>query len=103
MAELLGVDYELLEEADDGEGAEPTTISLPASLHEALITAAASHSISELNRYIDEVEGLSEGGRSLASHLRSLSRQYDMKAIEQYLRGIQRFATTDDLPLRSES
>ena len=88
MAELLGVEYVFAEKVDDGDGPELSAISLPASLHEALLVAAASHSISELNRYIDEVEGLSETGRSLASYLRSLSRQYDMKALEQYLRGI---------------
>ena len=89
LAELLGVEYEFSEDEDNAKAEESYAISLPASLHQALLTAAADHSISELNRFIDEVEGLSEEGKSLATHLRSLSRQYDMKAIDRYLRGIE--------------
>ena len=89
LAELLGVEYEFA--AAETEAMESETapgwqgLSLPAELCEGLEMAVKMHSITELNKNLDALENLGAEGQRLAAHLRDLSRQYNMGAIQDVL------------------
>ena len=104
LDELLGVqfDYEAVgpEEAvtdseagldHSGEAREPVFAGVVAGdLHDALLRAARMHSVTELNSQLDLLAVVGERERSLADHLRALSRAYDMKPVIQALQQVER-------------
>lgn len=92
LAQLLRVEYESAEPmstADDERlPLELSELVLPETLFSRLKAAAELYSITELERYIDEVSQLGSDGRLLAENLRRLMKRYDMDAIIQMLSGV---------------
>ena len=68
LAELLGIEYEY----------DAVEIRVAADLRDKLSKAAATHSITELKRYIGELESLGPEEQRLAAHLSTLGRGFDM-------------------------
>ena len=85
LAEHLGVEYEYAEPADAGtlpvEAVDWSQIELPADLHARLQGAAKVYSVTEIEDFLKEMEGLGEGQRRLAGHLRELRQKQDMDSI----------------------
>jgi signal transduction histidine kinase/ligand-binding sensor domain-containing protein/CheY-like chemotaxis protein len=86
LARLLGVEFE----REAGPGAPPdfSGLRLPAGLWARLWQAAEAGEVTELEEHLGEVERQGGEGRRLAEHLRSLSRNIDIKAILDLLEGI---------------
>jgi signal transduction histidine kinase/ligand-binding sensor domain-containing protein/DNA-binding response OmpR family regulator len=83
LANLLHVEYII-------ETSEPTRVSfadivLPQDLHERLKEAAEIASVTELTRYLQEIEALGEAGQRLAEQMREPIRNYDMETILKLL------------------
>ena len=92
LADLLQVEYEYAS-TEPGNGAEAPELSwsgirLPDQLLMRLREAAELHSVTELERYLSEMEALGEDERHHAAHLRDLSEQYDMDGILKILKDI---------------
>ena len=90
VAELAGIEFEYrdvpTEPVANGDLAPSwEDMVLPQELARALVEAAESQSISDLNRHIDELAGLGAAGSAFASHLRGLSRSFNMTAIRDLL------------------
>jgi anti-sigma regulatory factor (Ser/Thr protein kinase) len=86
FAELLGIDYEY----DTIETPVPVfsadfDLELPADLRDRLSKAAATHSITELKRFIGELKAMGPEEQRLADHLSALGRSFDMAAISAIL------------------
>ena len=60
-------------------------IEIPNDLLEKMKRAAEIYSVSELDRYFDELEGLGEREKQLADHLRELRRGHDIEGILKLL------------------
>ena len=58
-----------------------TPIALSAELVRRCTEAARFYWVTELRRYLEEVEALGEGGRALARRLRPLAQAYDMDGV----------------------
>ena len=83
MAKLLGVTYtyNVAEEVEADDAFDISAYTLPKDLHERIQNAAEVYSVTELDRYFDELDGLEpEYGRFVA-HLRGLRRQHDIEGI----------------------
>ena len=90
LAELLGIEYEYdaVEIRVPPASTAEFNLKLPADLRDKLSKAAATHSITELKRYIGELESLGPEEQRLADHLSTLGRGFDMAAIGAVLREI---------------
>ena len=98
LADLLQVEYDYAStptptptpSADSAEAPAPdwSRIRLPDSLLVRLAKAAELHSVTELERYLSEMEALGADEQHLAAHLRDLSEQYDMDGIRNILKDI---------------
>ncbi|MDP6114650.1 MAG: ATP-binding protein, partial [Planctomycetota bacterium] len=89
LADQLGVAFE----RDEVETVSETAVDLagvvvPVDLLEKMKRAAEIFSVSELDRYFDELEGLGEKERSLAAHLRELRRGHDIDGILKLLESL---------------
>ena len=100
LADLLQVEYDYAStptptptptpSADGAEAPAPdwSRIRLPDSLLVRLAKAAELHSVTELERYLSEMDALGADEQHLAAHLRDLSEQYDMDGIRNILKDI---------------
>ena len=86
LAEELGVTF-LFAKPDEADNEEYDwrSFSVPLSLYEGLVSAVATHSITDLRKSIDALELVGEKEGQLAKHLRTLSRQFDMEQIQNAL------------------
>jgi len=90
VAELVGVEFEYRDVPTEPVASSDVVSNwenmvLPQELAGALVEAAESQSISDLNRHIDELAGLGAVGSAFASHLSGLSRSFNMTAIRDLL------------------
>jgi hypothetical protein len=88
LAEELDVAFDYAEEVEIAAAPDDQTwrsIELPEALAEKLVFAVHSHSVTELERCLDEVESSGLQGQSLAMHLRDMAQRYDMKGIKAAL------------------
>ena len=87
LAQHLGVEFVYGEGGEESVGGagDWQRISLPEDLVSCLVKAAEFYSVTEIEGYLREMEGLGEGERKLASHLRDLRRQHDMEGIIELL------------------
>lgn len=86
LAEELGVRFQFAEpDPENNEEYDWTQISVPLSLYEGLVSAVATHSITDLRKNIDALELVGQEEEKLAKHLRFLSRQFDMEQIQNVL------------------
>ena len=90
VAELAGIEFEYRDIPTEPVASADVAASwegmlLPQELARALVEAAESQSISDLNKQIDELAGLGATGSALAAHLRGLSRSFNMTAIRDLL------------------
>lgn len=85
LADELGIKFRFGQADSDQEEYDWQTCSISMALYEDLVSAVATHSITDLRKSIDALE--SEGGneKKLAKHLRKLSRQFDMDQIQNVL------------------
>ena len=82
LASLLHVEYEYADiSARHDVPLDASKISLPAELLLRLTTATEMHSLTELERYLEEVTELGPDGQLLAERLRELSRNYETEEI----------------------
>ena len=82
LARLLKVEYEYAEPAREGTAPlELQGVSLPPELFQHLKNAAELSSVTELEKYLDEVERLGGGASRLATHLRALSQDFRMEEV----------------------
>jgi len=82
LAELVGAEFEYSqEELETADQVDWSAIELPAELRGKLREAAELFSVTEIEDYLGEVEGLGEEQRRLASHLRELKQAHDMNGI----------------------
>ena len=84
MAKLLGVTYTYGEDKAievDASVLDVSSYTLPKDLHERIQKAAEVYSVTELDRYFDELERLGEEYKGLVAHLRGLRRQHDIEGI----------------------
>jgi hypothetical protein len=90
LAEFLGVQYEYRQPVEEEKSAAflPEQISLPLALLESLREAASIHSMTNLKKQFDILEGLGNDGRRLATHLRQLGKRYDLGGIGAVLEKI---------------
>ena len=91
MATLLGVTYaygEAVEEGVEGTELDVSSYTLPKDLHDRIQKAAEVYSVTELDRYFDEVEGLGSEYGGLVSHLRGLRRQHDIEGILEVVKDV---------------
>jgi signal transduction histidine kinase/CheY-like chemotaxis protein len=87
----LGVEFDSDEPVSveaDGLAVDWQNIELPEELSTGLELAVKMHSITELNKYLEVLDELGDGGQHLAAHLRDLSRQFDMPGIKSALEKI---------------
>ena len=91
LADQLGATFEYRDAAPSAAAEAPswTSLTLPAELAESLAKAAEAQSVTELNRLIAAVAELGADGENLATHLRVLSRRFDMKAIREVLDSVE--------------
>ncbi|MGA1199172.1 MAG: response regulator, partial [Candidatus Latescibacterota bacterium] len=86
LAEELGVAFEYAQkEKERVEQQDWSTLTIPMSVYEGLVSAVATHSITDLRKNIDVLDAAGEDERKLAKHLRGLSRQFDMEQIQSVL------------------
>ena len=90
LSEHLGVEFEFLKAMDAPEAAKVDWrgVELPEAVHADLTSAAELHSITDLRRHIDVLEGFGADGQQLAAHLRELAQQYDFSGINTVLEEI---------------
>ena len=92
MARLLGVTYTYGEGSGDavevGAELDVSSYTLPKDLHERIQKAAEVYSVTELDRYFDELDGLGSEYGGLVSHLRGLRRQHDIEGILNTIQNI---------------
>ena len=85
LAELTGVEYTYARAEPAATATapalDPAAIVLPRPVLDGLKEAVRMQSITELKNQLETLDASSAGGQRLASHLRHLSQQYDMKAI----------------------
>jgi hypothetical protein len=89
LNELLGVEFEFREApASDTEKVyDPSLVPnldgliLPQEIHAGLVYAAHMHSVTQLQKHLDELEVLGDMERRLAAHLQHLGCEYNMQAI----------------------
>jgi two-component system, sensor histidine kinase ChiS len=89
LSDQLGTEFE------HGDGAvreeegkvDLTGVTIPEKLLEKMKRAAEIYSVSELDRYFDELDGLGEREKQLADHLRELRRGHDIDGILKILEG----------------
>ena len=82
LAELVGAEFEYRQdEVGTADTVDWDAIELPAELRDKLREAAELFSVTEIEDYLGEVEGLGEEQRRLASHLRELKQAHDMNGI----------------------
>ena len=79
LEQVLGVEYDYAVQEEDEAVGRP--IALPADLVRRCTEAARFYRVTELRRYLEEVEALGEGGRALAQRLRPLAQAYDMDGV----------------------
>jgi len=86
LATQLGVAFETEASAVGGlpETALPA-LSLPKALVEQMKTAAELYKVTELRKYLAQVEALGSEGQRLAEQLREQIRDYDMEAVLKVL------------------
>ena len=89
LAELLGVEYTYAPPETGGNEAEIDTLRLSRDLHEGLEAAVKMHSITHLNQLIEALEEQGTDGQRLATRLRDLAQQYNMRAIESLLNEVE--------------
>jgi CheY-like chemotaxis protein len=94
LAQQLGVEFEYgargTEEAALSEAADWSAIRLPEALTASLKQAAEFYNVTQIEGYLKEMEGLGEGPKKLASHLRGLRQQHDMEGIVEVLAAVGR-------------
>ena len=92
LATHLGVEYEYAEAAEaaavPAEAVDWSQIELSADLHARLQGAAKVYSVTEIEDYLIEMEGLGEDERRLAGHLRGLKQKQDMDSILATLQAV---------------
>ena len=92
MATLLGVTYRYKEEVEEGVKVDAdfdvSGYRLPQALHERIVNAAEVYSVTELDRYFDEVEKLGDEYGKFVAHLRGLRRQHDIEGILEVLKDV---------------
>jgi ligand-binding sensor domain-containing protein/signal transduction histidine kinase/CheY-like chemotaxis protein len=89
LAQLLEVEYEYGEEKEkQKETVDWSGVEVPGGLHGRLVEAAETFSVTELEEYLKELEGLGEGQRRLAAHLRGLAQQHNMEGVLSALREV---------------
>ena len=85
LATHLGVQYDYAEPVEEasvfGETADWSQVELSADLHARLQEAAEVYGVTEMEEYLNEMEGLGKDQRRLAGHLRALKQKQDMSAI----------------------
>ena len=93
LADQLDVKFEYREPATVPDTSAGRTswgeLRLPAELADKLKSSAESQSVTELSRHLDEVAALGAAGESLATHLRELSRRFDMNSIRDVLKDVE--------------
>ena len=86
LAEELDITFEFAKLAVvDDEEHDWSVLSIPLSVYEGLVSAVATHSITDLRKNIDILEDVGNDEAMLAQHLRMLSRQFDMEQIQNVL------------------
>jgi signal transduction histidine kinase/ligand-binding sensor domain-containing protein/CheY-like chemotaxis protein len=87
LTEQLGVDFERDEEpvVEGDVDVDLTGVVIPEELREKMKRAAEIYSVSELDRYFDELESVGEGEKRVADHLRELRRGHDIESITEIL------------------
>ena len=89
MARLLGVTYTYGEkDVEVGGKLDVSSYTLPKDLHERIQKAAEVYSVTELDRYFNELDGLGEEYAKLVAHLRGLRRQHDIEGILNVMRDV---------------
>jgi len=78
LEQLLGVEYEYSAEEEE-EVVVP--VELPVDLARRCTEAAQFYRVTELRRYLEEIEALGEDGRRLAQRLREQVQAYDMEGV----------------------
>ncbi|MBV8781813.1 MAG: response regulator, partial [Phycisphaerae bacterium] len=79
----LGVEFESVDEVGPSEKPH-TTPPLPPHLRHRLLSAAESHSVTEVRQTLVAIEQLGEEYASLAVHLRALLGSYDLPSIARF-------------------
>ena len=79
LEQVLGVEYHYA--APEEEASVRLAIELPADLVQRCTEAAQFYRVTELRRFLEEVEALGEGGRGLAQRLRERVQAYDMESV----------------------
>jgi len=91
LARRLGVEFERRQPASPAP--EPDvdwkTVRVPPQMHGPMREAAELYSVTELERYCRELDGLGPDQQRLARRLRDLSRRHDMQAIIDALEEVQ--------------
>jgi signal transduction histidine kinase/ligand-binding sensor domain-containing protein/DNA-binding NarL/FixJ family response regulator len=89
LADQLGVVFERDDVAvgEDEAEVDLTGVTIPDELLEKMKRAAEIYSVSELDRYFDELDGFGEREKGLANHLRELRRGHDIDGILKILEG----------------
>ena len=80
LEQCLGVEYEYAAQEEEEAAALPPS-ALPADLRRRCNEAAQFYRMTELRRYLEEMEALGAGGRALAQRLRQRVQAYDMDGV----------------------
>ncbi len=89
LSDQLGTEFERDDVAvrEDEAEFDLTGVAIPEELLEKMQRAAEIYSVSELDRYFDELEEIGEREKRLADHLRELRRGHDIDGILKILEG----------------
>ena len=79
LEQVLGVEYRYVAQEEEEPVERP--VELPADLVQRCTEAARFYRVTELRRYLEEMEALGAGGRALAQRLRPLVQAYDMDGV----------------------
>lgn len=86
LAEHLNITYEYAEPViEEVEVPDWDEVAVPMAIYEGLVSAVATHSITELRQHIDVLEGVGDNEAKLARYLRRLSQQFDLERIQSVL------------------
>jgi ligand-binding sensor domain-containing protein/signal transduction histidine kinase/CheY-like chemotaxis protein len=85
LRELLGVEFEYGEEETAAEALDWSGVEVPGELHRRLQEAAETFSVTELEEYLKELEGLGAAQRGLAERMRQFEQRHDMEGLLRLL------------------
>jgi CheY-like chemotaxis protein len=85
LADQLGVEFVYGEDVDTDSEPDWGEVELPTAIIAKLRIALDDHSVSDLNRHLDELDALGEPAQNLVRRLREQARRFDLKAVEETL------------------